>query len=358
MYYAVIMAGGSGTRLWPLSREKRPKQALTLVGDRTMFQQSVDRLTPLFSPERILVVTRIDYAELLQQQVPELPAENFILEPEGRGTAPAIGLAAMHLAKRDSDAVMAVQTADHFIADTIHFQEALVAAEQLTRQGFLVTLGIQPVSPSTGYGYIQKGASLDVPGEVRAYQVSRFVEKPSHEIALKMVTSGEYVWNSGMFVWRIEHILQAFACHMPGFYQQLLTIGKMWGAKQYQDSLQAIWPTVPRQTIDYGVMEKTKNVAVLPVNIGWVDVGSWSSVDQLHTPDPQGNIWTGPHVDVDTRNSTVITDDTHLTATIGIEGLVIVNTPDALLVCAKDHEQEVREVVRRLKEEMHSGDWL
>lgn len=357
MYYAVIMAGGSGTRLWPLSREKRPKQTLKLVGERTMFQQSVDRLAPLFPPERILVVTRIDYADLLQQQVPELPAENFILEPEGRGTAPAIGLAAIHLAKRDLEAVMAVQTADHYIADTICFREALVAAEELTRQGFLVTLGIQPVSPSTGYGYIQKSEPMEVSGEMKAYRVNRFVEKPTQEIALKMVTSKEYVWNSGMFVWRVEHILQAFACHMPAFYQQLLAIGKMWGSKQYQDSLQNIWATVPRQTIDYGIMEKTRNVAVLPVSIGWVDVGSWSSMDQLHTPDQQGNIWTGPHVDIDTRNSTVITDGSHMTATIGIDGLVIVDTPDALLVCAKDHEQEVREVIQRLKE-AHSNDWL
>ena len=160
-----------------------------------------------------------------------------------------------------------------------------------------------------------------------------------------------------MFVWRVEQILSEFACHMPEFYQQLITIGNGWSAKQFQSSLQAIWARVPKQTIDYGVMEKAQNVAVLPVSIGWVDVGSWSSIDRLHAPDPQGNIWTGPHVDIDTHNSTVITDSTHLTATIGIDGLVIVNTQDALLVCTKDHEQEVRQVIQRLKE-MRGSSWL
>lgn len=357
MYYAVIMAGGSGTRLWPLSREKKPKQVQKLVGERTLFQQSVDRLAPLFSPERILVVTRKDYAELLQQQVPEIPAENFILEPEGRGTAPAIGLAAIHLAKRDPEAVMAVQTADHYISDTTGFRKALVDAELLTQQGLFVTLGIQPVFPSTGYGYIQMGVPTDISWGVTAYRVNQFVEKPTQVVAITMVTSSEYVWNSGIFVWRVEHILQAFACYMPDFYQQLITIGKFCGTNQYRESLESIWPLVPKQTIDYGIMEKTTNVVVLPVNIGWVDVGSWASMDQLHTPDPQGNIWTGPHIDLDTHNSTVITDGGHLTATIGVDGLVIVNTEDALLVCAKEREQEVREVIRRLKE-MNSNQWL
>lgn len=252
---------------------------------------------------------------------------------------------------------MAVLTADHYIADVAGFQEALSRAEQLARQEFLVTLGIQPVSPSTGYGYIQKGPAVGQKNSHEAYRVERFIEKPDAENAFRMVTSGAYVWNSGMFVWQVARILREFAHHMPGFYQQLMRIYRLWGTEQFQGGLQRIWAGVDKQTIDYGVMEKAENVVVLPVNIGWVDVGSWASIEQLHIHDPQGNIWTGPHVAIDTHNSTIITDRKHMTATIGVEGLVIVETEDALLVCSKDHEQEVRQVIQQLKE-MRQNDWL
>jgi mannose-1-phosphate guanylyltransferase len=355
MYHAVIMAGGSGTRLWPLSREKRPKQTLRLVGERTLFQHAVDRLVSLFPMERILVVTREEYAGLLQQQVPELPCENFILEPEGRGTAPAIGLAAVHLARRDPQSSMAVLTADHFIADTVAFRQALSIAEQVAQAGYLVTLGIQPVFPSTGYGYIELGALLE-PAllgsgmDQKVYQAVRFVEKPGLEAALQMVTGGGFVWNSGMFVWRVEDILREFEIQMPGLFAQLMAVSRAIGSREYSCVLHTTWPQVKKETIDYGVMEKAERVAVIPTSMGWVDVGSWVSLDQIHPQDDHGNVWTGPHVDIDTHNTLVITDRPHLTATIGVDGLVIVDTEDALLVCAKEREQEVRAVVNQLRQ--------
>lgn len=357
MYYAVIIAGGSGTRLWPLSREKRPKQSLRLVGERTLFQHAVDRLAPLFPPDRILVVTREEYADQLQLQAPELPLENFILEPEGRGTAPAIGLAAIHLARRDPRGSMAILTADHFISETAAFRQVLSTAEQVAGAGYLVTLGVQPSFPSTGYGYIHLGPALEPTGwggsaDQMVYQVERFVEKPCLETALEMVTGGGYVWNSGMFVWRVMDILSEFEKQMPELFSQLMTISQSIGPDvgAYRDILHRTWPTVKKETIDYGVMEKAEHIAIIPTQMGWVDVGSWLSLDQLHPQDAHGNVWTGPHINIDTRSTLVITDPTRLTATIGVEGLIIVNTEDALLVCAREREQEVRAAVNQLRE--------
>jgi mannose-1-phosphate guanylyltransferase len=349
MYYAVIMAGGSGTRLWPLSRENTPKQALRLAGERTMFQHAVDRLAPLFPPERILVVTRAEHAPVLLAQTPQVPAGNFLVEPEGRGTAPAIGLAAAHLRKLDPQAVMAVLTADHFIRDVDGFQKALGAAEEVARRGALVTMGITPTSPSTGFGYIHQGESLEGSMGLPAYRVKRFVEKPPLETAVRMVESGDYTWNSGMFIWQVERILAEFQRQMPEFYTRLEELSASIGQPGYAAVLQNTWPKVAKQTIDYGIMEGAENVAVIPVSIGWTDVGSWGSLFELLPADAQGNAWTGAHIAIDTRG-TLAFSEKRLVATIGVEGLVIVDTPDALLVCTREREQDVREVVRQLKD--------
>jgi len=358
MYYALIMAGGVGTRLWPLSRRDRPKQALRLVGERTMMQHAVDRLAPLFHPEQVFVVARGEYVPILSSQVPELPPENFVVEPEGRGTGPAIGLGAIHLLRQDPEAIMAVLTADHFITDTARFRRVLTAAAQVAAEGHLVTLGIKPSSPSTGYGYIEQGKGLDEVEGFPTFRAERFTEKPNPETAAHMVESGEYSWNSGMFVWRADRIVEEFQRQMPEFYAQLAEVEAALGTPGYGPTLKRIWPQVAKQTIDYGVMEGAEDVTVIPVDIGWLDVGSWASLPELLPADEAGNVAVGQHVEIDTRNTLVFAgNEKRLIATIGLEGLVVVDTEDALLICAKEREQDVRAMVKRL-EEMGRGEWL
>jgi mannose-1-phosphate guanylyltransferase len=347
MYYAVIMAGGSGTRLWPLSRQHRPKQALTLVGNKTMFQYAVERIRPIFPVERILVITRGEYASVLSTQVPDLPPENFILEPEGRGTAPAIGLAAIYLQQRDPDATMAILTADHFITETEQFCRVLSTAEQIAADGTLVTLGIPPSSASTGFGYIQHGSALGEKNGFRFYTVQRFVEKPDLMAAQKMVASGTVSWNSGMFICQVERMMREFECQMTDLYARLMEIKNTLGQPGYRATLENNWPLIAKQTIDYGIMESARRVVVIPVEIGWTDIGSWGSLFELLPADTNGNVMVGHHLDIDTKG-TLVFGGNRLVATLGVSNLIIVETDDAVLVCSRAHEQAVKVVVEQL----------
>jgi mannose-1-phosphate guanylyltransferase len=346
-YYAVIMAGGGGTRLWPLSRQGRPKQTIPLLGDRTLFQIAVARLTPLLPPERILVVTNARFAEMLMPQAPEVPEANFVIEPAPRNTAPALGLAAVEVLRRDPQAVMACLTADHFIRDENRFRALLTAAHELALGDWLVTLGIEPTYAATGFGYIQRAGSLGRRGVFDVFEAARFREKPSQPEAEAMLADGQHSWNSGMFVWKAGRLLEEFEIQMPSFARAL-------GQVQADPSaLAAIWPHVPSTSIDYGVMEGASRVAVIPASgLGWNDVGSWESLFEVLPADGAGNVAIGTELlDIDTRHTLVhaARSGRRLVAALGVEDLIIVDTGDVLLICPKHRAQDVRAFVDALK---------
>ncbi len=352
-YYAVIMAGGGGTRLWPLSRKARPKQVLHLIDERSLFQTAVHRLQGLFPPERILVVTVAEQADQLRAESPEIPAENYLIEPMPRGTASVVGLAAVALQQRDSRSIMAILTADHYIGDEQRFRRLLRAALEVALEGYLVTLGITPTFPATGYGYIQCGESLGSYCDQKVYQVLRFKEKPDETQAQSMISNGDHVWNSGMFVWQTGQILGEFARQMPELLATLNEIAAVRNTGDQQAVLEKVWPMIKPETIDYGVMEGARRVAVIPAEgLNWSDVGSWDSLFDVLPADQAGNIvMGGEHIGLDTRGSLVYVYQEHrLIVTIGIEDLVVVDTGDVLLVCRKDQAQKVRQVVKHLAE--------
>ncbi len=347
--FALIMAGGSGTRLWPRSRRTQPKQLLDLGSGRTMFQEAYDRVVPLFGDEGIFVVTSGEYVPMMRQQVPSIPADNYIIEPFGRGTAPCIGLAALYLRRVDPEGVMCVLTADHYIEKAERFRRVLRAAARVAAEGHLVTLGINPSFPSTGFGYVCKGASLGMVDGFEVFRVERFTEKPDADTARRFCESGMYSWNSGMFIWRISVILREFERLMPNLYAQLMEIDAAIGTPQEQAVLSRVWPQVEKETIDYGIMEKAADVAVIPVDIGWNDVGSWATLLDILPANENGNVITGQHVGVDTHKSLIYSPH-RLVATVGLEGMIVVDTGDVLLVCPRERAQEVRALVKRLQE--------
>jgi mannose-1-phosphate guanylyltransferase len=358
MDYALIMAGGSGTRLWPFSRRGHPKQMLSVDGERTLFAHAVERLTPLFQPQQILVVTRAEHVAALSAQAPQLPLGNFVAEPEGRGTAPAIGLGAITLRHRDPDAIMAVLTADHFIADADRFRQIVAAAARVAEEGHLVTLGIRPTYPSTGYGYIKQGQLVRTENGFPVFQVEQFVEKPNPELACALVENREYSWNGGMFIWRVERILAEIQRQMPEFYAQLMEVEAALGAPNSGPVLSRVWSQVAKQTIDYGVMEGAQDVVVIPADIGWSDIGSWTSLVNVLGADEDRNTVVGPHLGMDTCDTLVMNQGAkRLVVTIGVEHMVVVSMDDVVLVCSKEREQDVRHIGQRL-EQKGWDDWL
>jgi mannose-1-phosphate guanylyltransferase len=350
--YAVIMAGGGGTRLWPISRKETPKQLLPLLGKDTLFQSTMARLEKLFPPERILVVTVAEQAQEMQKQVPSIPVENYLIEPAPRGTASVVALAAAVLQKRDPQAAMAIQTSDHYIRNRDLFHYLISAAFDVAQKNYLVTLGITPTYPSTGYGYIQQGEPLDGDYKYPVYAVERFKEKPDEETAQKLLRSGDHSWNSGMFVWRADAILAEIERQMPELYKVVCKIAEAWGAPEQDEVVQQNWFDLKSQTIDYGVMEKAERVAVLPAGgLGWNDVGSWDSLFEVLLPDMNGNVSTNAHhLAVDTNNTLVYSKtDERLVVTIGLDDIAIVDAGDVLMVCKVDQSQKVKDVVEHLK---------
>lgn len=345
--YALVLAGGSGTRLWPYSRSDKPKQFLRLCGEETMLQQTVSRILPLVPLERIYIATGTAYTELVAEQLPGLPRENILAEPSGRGTAPCIGWAALHLRRRDPEAVMAVLSADHAIERGDLFCEVLQAGEKLADQGMLVTLGITPNEPSTGYGYIKRGEALDMPN---AHRVAAFVEKPNAAVAQQYLDSGEYMWNAGMFVWRADRILEELAAHRPGVAEALHVIEGAIGTSHERRVLESVWDSIENVAIDVAVMERTADAAVLPADLGWSDVGDWAALAETLPRDEIGNAVVGKHVGLDTRD-TLIYGNGRVIATIGLEDLVVVDTHDVLLICPRERVQDVKALVAQVRKQ-------
>ncbi|TBR11709.1 MAG: mannose-1-phosphate guanylyltransferase/mannose-6-phosphate isomerase [Lysobacter sp.] len=348
MLHPVILSGGSGSRLWPLSRQNHPKQFLTLIGDRSLFQETALRASRLDRAQPPVTVCSEDHRFMVGEQLQEIGIANggILLEPEPRNTAPAIALAALHLRARDPDAVMLVMPADHLIDDEAAFRAAVQQASGVAADGWLVTFGIRPDYPETGYGYIRCG------GEVteHVHRVERFVEKPDLATAERYVADGDYAWNSGMFMFRADRYLAELGRLQPAILSACEHACA--GAKRDLDFVRvdkAAFGSSPSDSIDYAVMEKTERAAVVPVSCGWSDIGSWSSLWGAAPRDADGNRCEGDVLAIDTRNSLVRASDRRMIATIGVEDLVIVDTPDATLVARKDRVQDVKKIVDILK---------
>ena len=359
-YYAVIMAGGGGTRLWPLSRKETPKQMLALTNERTLYQLACDRLKNLFPADHIFVVTVADQMAALSEQTPEIPSENFLIEPMPKGTATVVAYAASVLQKRDPNAVMAVLTADHIIDNIAMFEQVLNTAYDAAQKKYLVTLGIVPTFASTGYGYIQRTEDKIEGFDLPVFSVAKFREKPDLETAEKMIADGNYDWNSGMFIWRVDQVLVEFKRLMPELFEKMQIMFSTDDEKVIQKRILEIWPTISPQTIDYGIMEHAENVVVIPAaDLRWNDVGSWDSLFDVLQSDENCNIILGAdHLSIDTNESLVCSNQKErLIVTIGVKDLVIVDTGDAVLISDRNRVQDVKEVVKKLQE-LKKEDYL
>lgn len=346
------MAGGGGTRLWPLSRRARPKQMLNLIGEDTLFQGTLNRLQGFLPVERTLVVTTRDQYKELLQEAPTLSQQNFILEPEPKGTASVVGMAAMAVYAKDPDGITAILPADHFIRNTKLFHEILTGAYRAAQDGHLVTISIEPKYPATGYGYIHRSDLLKEYGNSSIFQVLEFREKPDRATAEQYCKSGDYGWNSGIFIWRADVILEEIKQHLPDLYKTLENCREKWRQKGQMDIDPTIWHEIEPQTIDYGIMEKSSNVVTIPArDLEWSDIGDWNSLSEIISKDEQGNIIHNcDSILSDARNLIIYSDNPKkLIAVQGAADLIIVETDDVLLVCNRKDSQKVKEIVANLK---------
>lgn len=349
--YAVIPAGGSGTRLWPASRKGQPKFLLPLPGPRSMLQTTIDRLAPLMPYSNMYVVTGSAHAVAVARQLPELPEGNIVVEPAPRGTGPAIGLGAALIARRDPESIMGSFAADHYVAEPERFRAAVLAGVRAAEQGYLVTIGIRPTYPETGYGYIRCGRPLLEHDGLVIHEVEEFKEKPDRETAEAYLRSGRYFWNASMFVWRASTLLEAMRRLLPEVYQALEQIAAIWGEPGYEEKLAELWPQLPEVTIDHGIMERAERVAVVPADFGWTDLGDWHSLGELLGASEGATIGVGCPVIAEDTESTLVYGSGRTVVTLGVRNLVIVDTEDVVLVCDRSRAQDVRRIVRRLEEE-------
>lgn len=352
MVYAVIMAGGSGTRFWPRSTKKLPKQFLSLFGEGTMIQNTVNRIEPLIPQERILVVTNDSYVDLVKEQLPDVPGENIVGEPVAKNTAPCVAIAAEMLYKKDPDATMVVLPADHHIENPDAFLQYLKAAIQKAESGkFLVTMGIQPDRPETGYGYIHgDNSTVETHNDKLVHPVYAFKEKPDLETAQQFLESGDYYWNSGMFIWTAKSVLSAFEDYLPEMYKLVKESGQRLYGDAHTESINEFYQACESVSIDYGIMEDANNVFVVPGEFGWNDVGSWTAAYEMGKKDKHGNVVRSKHLtNTDSKNNIVISESGKMISLVGVDGFAIVETDEAILVCKLDEAQHVKEIVNELK---------
>src|SRR3990167_4922555 len=343
--YGLILAGGVGSRFWPFSRALEPKQFINIIGKESLLQNTVRRLEGLIKPKQIFFITNQAYFFELKKQIEKfhIPDENIILEPEGKNTAPAIGLCARLIERKNKDAVLAVFPADHFIRDIKKFQGCISRAVRCASSDFLVTIGIKPNKPATGYGYIKiKSKIKNQKSKINYFQVEKFLEKPSLDKAKKYVRSRDYFWNSGMFVWKVSVFRDELAKYMPELHSQLKSI-------QTKGDIEKVWGRIKPISVDYGIMEHSKKIALVTADFYWSDLGSWDVLDELQRKDKSGNVLPGNSLDCGSQGICAFSRGDRLIATIGLKNLIIADTPDALLICDKQKTQEVKKIVEKLK---------
>jgi mannose-1-phosphate guanylyltransferase len=353
MLHAIVMAGGTGTRFWPASRNEMPKQLLRLVGDATMLRQTLDRLGDAVPNERRMIVTNERLVAAVRDQLPELPTSAVVGEPCKRDTAPCIGLAALLVSRADPEATMVVMPADHVIRPAEQFQAAILQAAALVDEspGRIVTFGIKPTYPAEVFGYVHRGTPIRRPDLAAAtFEVMRFKEKPDAATAKDYLASGEYYWNSGIFVWRAATILQSLRERQPEMLRHLQTIVDAWESDQREAVFQREFAAIKPISIDYAVMEHATDVAVIEAPFEWDDLGGWQSLARLAGSDENGNTIVGKHLGLNTSGSIVRTDGDHLVVTLGLQDTIVVHTPNATLVASKHDEEQIRQVVKQLEE--------
>ena len=350
--YVAIMAGGIGSRFWPMSRTRYPKQFLDILGiGRTLIQQSYDRYSKVVPPANVYVVTSHDYVDIVKAQLPELPASNILAEPSRKNTAACIAYIAFHLQAKDPDAVMIAAPADHLVTETEQFIEtATKALDFVESVNSLVTIGIKPTHPNTGYGYIQHEMMQAAPD---VFKVKTFTEKPSEEIAKAFIASGDFLWNAGIFTWKVSTVLTAFESHLSEVYEVFAAEKEHFNTATEREAIERIYPQCTNVSVDFGVMEKASNVFVIPASFGWSDLGTWNSAWDNMEKDYFGNAVVGKNVMVvDANNCMVHAPDKKLVLLQGLRDYIIVDTEDALLICKKDKEQQIKEYVAEVKRNM------
>jgi mannose-1-phosphate guanylyltransferase len=349
---AVLLAGGRGTRFWPRSRMRTPKQLLNIAGGQSMLRETAQRLEPIFGRRNLWAVTNAEQATGVRRELRGVPAAHILAEPVGRNTAAAIGLAAIHLAHEHADALMAVVPADSHITDAVRYRALVRAAlEQSRGEGALVVLGISPTRPETGFGYIERGGVCARPRGVQVYEVKRFTEKPDQSRARHYVASGKYLWNAGMFFWRVSTVLEYLKRYLPSTHAALLELGKTIGTRKYASALRRIYPRLKNISVDFAVMEPATRVSgpcrvsVIPAQVGWSDLGSWASVYELLATKSGANVSAGPFVALDAEGN-YFWSPKKFVAAIGVRNLVLVETEDAILLCSRDRSQDVGKIVK------------